>query len=107
MDLRELESFVAVAEELHFGRAARRSHLSQPALSQQIQRLERELGFSVFSRDRRHVELTAAGAALLPRVRQLLDDADDMVAVASDAVARQLALEPSFWFVAWEARRPA
>lgn len=87
MDLRELESFVAVAEELHFGRAARRTHLSQPALSQQIQRLERELGFSVFSRDRRHVELTAAGAVLLQRVRRLLDDADDMVAVAGRVAA--------------------
>ena len=87
MDLRELESFVAVAEELHFGRAARRAHLSQPALSQQIQRLERELGFAVFSRDRRHVELTAAGAVLLQRVRRLLDDADDMVAVAGRVAA--------------------
>jgi DNA-binding transcriptional LysR family regulator len=87
MDLRELESFVAVAEELHFGRAARRAHLSQPALSQQIQRLERELGFAVFWRDRRHVELTAAGAVLLERVRRLLDDADDMVAVAGRVAA--------------------
>jgi len=87
MDLRELESFVAVAEELHFGRAARRAHLSQPALSQQIQRLERELGFAVFSRDRRHVELTAAGAVLLQRVRRLLDDADDMVAAAGRVAA--------------------
>jgi DNA-binding transcriptional LysR family regulator len=89
MDLRKLESFVAVAEELHFGRAARRAHLSQPALSQQIQRLERELGFAVFSRDRRHVELTAAGSVLLARVRRLLDDADDMVAVAGRVAAGQ------------------
>jgi DNA-binding transcriptional LysR family regulator len=87
MDLRELESFVAVAEELHFGRAARRAHLSQPALSQQIQRLERELGFAVFWRNRRHVELTAAGAVLLDRVRRLLDDADDMVAAAGRVAA--------------------
>ncbi len=87
MDLRELESFVAVAEELHFGRAARRAHISQPALSQQIQRLERELGFAVFTRDRRHVELTAAGTVLLARVRRLLDDADDMVAVAGRVAA--------------------
>jgi DNA-binding transcriptional LysR family regulator len=87
VDLRELESFVAVAEELHFGRAARRAHISQPALSQQIQRLERELGFALFSRDRRHVELTVAGTVLLARVRRLLDDADDMVATAGRVAA--------------------
>jgi DNA-binding transcriptional LysR family regulator len=87
VDLRELESFVVVAEELHFGRAARRAHLSQPALSQRIQRLERELGFELFSRDRRRVALTAAGASLLQPVRRLLDDSDAMVAAARRVAA--------------------
>src|SRR5262245_33242637 len=82
MDLHELESFVMVAEELHFGRAAARAHVSQPALSQRIRRLERELGFTLFTRDRRRVELTPAGAVLFPRARRLLADADAMVDAA-------------------------
>jgi DNA-binding transcriptional LysR family regulator len=83
VDLRELESFVAVAEELHFGKAARRAHLSQPALSQQIQRLEKEFGFALFTRNRRRVALTPAGGLMIERARQLLDDADEMIAAAS------------------------
>ncbi len=83
MELRELESFLAVAEELHFGRAARRAHLSQPALSQQIQRLEKEFGFALFSRNRRGVALTPAGAFLVERARHLLADANDMIGTAS------------------------
>lgn len=70
--LRNLRYFTAVAEDLHFSRAAERLHVSQPALSKQIRQLERELGFPLFRRNRRSVELTAAGETLLPRVKQLL-----------------------------------
>jgi DNA-binding transcriptional LysR family regulator len=82
MELRQLSSFVAVAEELHFRRAAERLHLAQPSVSQQIRRLEAELGVELFRRDRRGAELTAAGEALLPEARELLVRADEAAAVA-------------------------
>jgi DNA-binding transcriptional LysR family regulator len=69
MDFTHLASFVAVAEELHFSRAAARRHLSQPALSKQVQQLERVTGLTLFVRNRRTVRLTPEGMALLPRAK--------------------------------------
>jgi DNA-binding transcriptional LysR family regulator len=72
MELRQLRYFVTLAEELHFGRAAAREHIVQSALSQQLARLERELGVVLLERSTHHVQLTRAGSAFLIEARQLL-----------------------------------
>ncbi|HEY2059649.1 LysR family transcriptional regulator [Amycolatopsis sp. NBC_01480] len=76
VDLRKVRYFVAVAEELHFGRAAERLHIAQPVLSRQVRALEEELHAQLFVRDRRSTELTAAGRQLLEDSRPLLASAD-------------------------------
>jgi DNA-binding transcriptional LysR family regulator len=85
MELRQLRYFITLAEELHFGRAAAREHIVQSALSQQLQRLERELGVRLLERSTHHVSLTAAGAAFLVEARQIIAQVDRAAAVARSA----------------------
>jgi DNA-binding transcriptional LysR family regulator len=73
MDVAHLRAFLAVAEELHFGRAAERLHMAQPPLSRTIQQLEKDLGSRLFDRNTRSVRLTSAGQALVPSARSVLD----------------------------------
>ncbi|WP_210490964.1 LysR family transcriptional regulator [Patulibacter sp. SYSU D01012] len=82
-DLRRVRFFVELARDLHFGRSAVRQHVSQPTLSQQIRRLEEELGVELFVRGGGRVTLSAAGAALLPHARELLAQADRFNALAA------------------------
>jgi DNA-binding transcriptional LysR family regulator len=87
MELRQLHYFVTLAEELHFGRAAAREHIVQSALSQQLQRLERELGVLLLDRTTHHVELTPAGSAFLIEARQILAHLERAAAAAQRAAS--------------------
>jgi DNA-binding transcriptional LysR family regulator len=84
MELRQLEAFVAVATELHFGRAAERMHIAQPTLSELVRRLEREVGTPLLTRTTRRVAMTGAGVEMLGRAKVILDE----VAAAAAAVRR-------------------
>ncbi len=89
IELRHLRAFVAVAEDLNFGRAAARLYVSQPALSRQIRALERLVGCELFRRSTHRVELTVAGESLLDRARRLLGDVDEAIS-ATQAVGDEL-----------------
>lgn len=90
IELRLWRQFVAVAEELHFGRAARSLHMTQPPLTQAIAQLERLLGARLFERSKRSVRLTPAGEALLPQARELLARARALPAQARAAAGGEL-----------------
>jgi DNA-binding transcriptional LysR family regulator len=92
IELRQLRYFVAVAEENHFGRAAVRLHMTQPPLSQTIQSLEADLGTPLFARTRRSVALTAAGIALLPEARRILQQAGALPELAKRAASGESGL---------------
>jgi DNA-binding transcriptional LysR family regulator len=85
MELRQLRYFVAVAEELHFRRAAERLYVAQPAVSEQVRKLEAELGVRLFDRTNRRVTITEAGAALLEEGRRVLAQADTAQLAARNA----------------------
>ena len=90
VELRLWRQFLAVAEELHFGRAALRLHMTQPPLTQAIAHLERQLGVRMFDRTKRSVQLTPAGQALLPQARELLARAQALPAQARAAASGEV-----------------
>lgn len=85
IELRHLRYFLAVAEELHFGRAAKRLHISQPPLSQNIRHIEEGMGTKLFERNSKQVRLTPAGQALLPLARGILGQTQEAVHLVRDA----------------------
>src|SRR6185369_17126484 len=90
MDLVRLRSFVSLAESLHFGRTARLLHVSQPALSKQIQYLEDEIGAPLFDRDRHGVRLTSVGRVLAEDARVLVREANATLERARRAARGEL-----------------
>jgi DNA-binding transcriptional LysR family regulator len=92
MELRHLRYFIAVADELHFGRAAARVRVAQPAVSRQIRTLEQEIGLNLFERDRRRVVLTVAGAAFLQEARSILGHVERAVVTAHRAARGEIGL---------------
>jgi len=90
LELRQLRYFVTVAEELHFGKAALRLHMTQPPLSQTIQALEELLGAALFERNRRGVALTPAGLALLPEARRMLAQSLELPQLVQRAAAGEV-----------------
>ena len=90
IELRQWRQFVALAEELHFGRAASRLHMTQPPLTQAIAGLEQALGVRLFDRTKRSVQLTPAGVALLPEVRDVLGRAQGLPELARAAAAGEM-----------------
>jgi DNA-binding transcriptional LysR family regulator len=89
IELRELRYFAALADELHFGRAAERLHISQPPLSQTIANLERKLGTKLLERTSRQARLTSAGAVLREHALQVLADADRAVEATREAAVAE------------------
>lgn len=96
LDLRRLRSFLAVAERLHFGRAAQALYITQPALSRQIRQLERDVGAELFERDSRHVTLTPAGEVLAREGARLLAASDALLLRAQRAAASELQIQIGF-----------
>ena len=90
MDLRQIRQFIAVAEELHFGRAAQRLNMTQPPLSMSIRALEESLGVQLFHRTRKSVSLTTAGAIWLDHARQVLTEAERLPAIARRAARGEI-----------------
>jgi DNA-binding transcriptional LysR family regulator len=108
MEFRYLRSFLAIAEELHFGRAAQRLHLAQPSLSQQLQRLERDVGVELVRRSSHQVRLTPAGEVFRDEAKKLLDHMDRAVAAAhAVATGRAGTLNIGFNFPAGQDVLPA
>jgi DNA-binding transcriptional LysR family regulator len=105
LDPRLLRSLVVLADELHFGRAAKRLSIAQPALSQQIKRLELQLGVELFKRSRNHVALTTVGRELLPHARAAVDSAEVVAEIASSFAQGErgelrLGLSPGVHYIA-------
>ena len=92
MDIAQLQAFLAVAEELHFGRAAERLHVAQPPLSRTIQQLEKQLGTRLFDRNTRSVRLTASGRALVDGARDVMDAVRRAEAVVKSAESGEVGL---------------